>query len=512
MHSYAVAYNATPLAYNLPVELELGNRSSDSGSDTDPDVIHPHVPKILAVCSGVAFILGIAAYGASGRSFREDGAGVRRWLDSEASSSEVADLRKTPLPMVASGAPLTAQPINAYPAAEGAAEGAGAPAASMNVLTNALTNALTNSRRAVPKRETLKPSEHQQDGNVCDDHEEVYLGLCYSKCAILTNGTHRFRSSAFTCCTTKACGVNVFKMRTASLVPCSGFDTTRVNGDTDCPHLPGACLTDEEQYLGECYETCRKLTNGVYDNRVGVATCCKTDGLACLVNSELDYTAAKLDVGGGAGDHDDTTPRRVHFPLKSLTEEKHRKASLPAPPASNARRVPLGNVKPNEPMYDGNPCDNSEELFLGLCYKKCELLTGGRYRTRKSAFMCCQKPNCGITQVFKMKTASLVPCSGNDVSSADGGTACPHALGACLKDEELWGGECFETCSLLTNGSYPNRVTAATCCKAGGASCFDPRNDWTATRFDVGGGIGDNDAQTPHSAHFPLKRLTEASV
>merc|ERR1712232_887091 len=171
-------------------------------------------------------------------------------------------------------------------------------------------------------------------------------------------------------------GINVFRMRAASILPCKGFDTSSSNGKTACPHVPGVCLTDEEQYMGECFEKCSKLTNGVYPNRVAVATCCKTGGIACL-DPFNDLTSPKLDVGGGTGDHDSATPHSVHRPLKSLTEVKN---TSPAPtPSANTRRAPPTKITPDENLHDNNPCDGSEELYLGLCYTKCAVLTGGRY-------------------------------------------------------------------------------------------------------------------------------------
>jgi len=106
-----------------------------------------------------------------------------------------------------------------------------------------------------------------------------------------------------------------------------------------------------------------------------------------------------------------------------------------------------------------------------------------------------------------MKTASLIPCGGYDVSHMDGGHACPHLPGVCLTDEEQFMGECFETCSKLTHGQYPHRVAAATCCKGEGLACLNPFNDVTKADFYAGGGKGDEDAQTPRDPHFPLKFL-----
>lgn len=180
--------------------------------------------------------------------------------------------------------------------------------------------------------------------------------------------------------------------------------------------------------------------------------------------------------------------------------------------ATNARRAP-NSLKPHEDMHDGNPCEDAEELHGGLCYTRCATLTGGTHPFRITAYSCCATASCGAN-IFRMHTASIIPCSGYDVSSGTTlhGTACPHVPGTCLTDEEQFQGECFEKCSKLTNGAYPNRVAVATCCKKEGIRCLDPWNDWTAAKFDVGGGLGDHDAETPRRAHYPLKSLTETSV
>jgi hypothetical protein len=296
-------------------------------------------------------------------------------------------------------------------------------------------------------------------------------------------------------------------MKTASILPCNGYDTSDVNGGVGCPHSPGVCLKDEEQFLGECYETCSKLTSGAYPNRIGPLSCCKTEGAGCL-NPLNDWTSGQLAVGGGAGDHNDETPRKVHPPLESLTEAN--------PPAAhkkeNKRRRVAAHIKPDEHMHDGNACDDAEEFFGSMCYTKCAILTDNKYPERKSAFTCCAEPSCGMADIYMMKTASLIPCSGFDVSSEDGGEACPHSLGTCLADEELFSGECFEKCDLLTNGDFPHRVAAATCCKSEGVGCMNPFNDWTKASFSVGGGAGDHDKHTPQRAHFPLTSITEATA
>eukprot|EP00928_Gymnodinium_smaydae_P055336 TRINITY_DN3890_c0_g1_i4.p1 TRINITY_DN3890_c0_g1~~TRINITY_DN3890_c0_g1_i4.p1 ORF type:complete len:507 (-),score=83.68 TRINITY_DN3890_c0_g1_i4:111-1631(-) len=359
------------------------------------------------------------------------------------------------------------------------------------------------------RKPSLKPDEGRHDGNVCDDQEELLEGLCYTKCEILTNGAHPFRKSAFSCCKTSRC-IDTTHLDISSMLPCEGYDVSTEDGGTACPHSPGICLEDEDQFLNECYEKCSILTNGKYPNRVAAATCCNTEGIACM-NPFNDLTSAEFDVGGGKGDGRDSTPSKVHPPLKSLTESAHSNGVLvttPGPDLANVRRRPV-NITPSENMHDGNPCDDTEEYFGGLCYRKCSILTNGEAPFRTSAFACCKVKSCTLA-LTKMKVASVLPCEGYDVSSEDGGKACPHGSGICLQDEDQYLDECYEKCSILTNGKYSNRVAPATCCDGTGISCMNPFNLETDAKFDVGGGKGDGKKSTPSAPHLPMKSLTEA--
>eukprot|EP00929_Paragymnodinium_shiwhaense_P074437 TRINITY_DN3809_c0_g1_i1.p1 TRINITY_DN3809_c0_g1~~TRINITY_DN3809_c0_g1_i1.p1 ORF type:complete len:345 (-),score=64.48 TRINITY_DN3809_c0_g1_i1:489-1523(-) len=177
--------------------------------------------------------------------------------------------------------------------------------------------------------------------------------------------------------------------------------------------------------------------------------------------------------------------------------------------ANKRRRPSQPALKPNEQLHDGNVCDDTEELYAGLCYRKCSMLTGIPTATRFTAFSCCPTGDCP-GNVLKLKTASMLPCRGYDVSSQDGGKACPHVRGECLVDEEQFGGECFEKCSILTNGKFPKRIGAASCCNPDGpGGCLNFGNDETKGSLNVGGGAGDSDSSTPRRSHYPLKYLTE---
>jgi len=183
--------------------------------------------------------------------------------------------------------------------------------------------------------------------------------------------------------------------------------------------------------------------------------------------------------------------------------------------ASAARGEEAGSVPnaPTEDMHDGNVCDDDEELLANLCYKKCSLLTHGKYPRRTTAWSCCsaggEGGKCGL---FNQKVSAGI-CTGYDISGDSAGNGCPHPAGACLENEEVHLGRCFKKCSELTDGEYPSRLASATCCKAEVDEewkCLDMRNVKTRQSFNVGGGRGDGDSRTPAGPHWPKTAWTEA--
>jgi hypothetical protein len=213
-------------------------------------------------------------------------------------------------------------------------------------------------------------------------------------------------------------------------------------------------------------------------------------------------TKKSFNVGGGKGDGDRSTPRGVHPPLKMLTEVTglaHTNVTGP-------------NLRPKEHMHDGNKCEDTEELYAGLCYQKCSILTDGDYTLRSTAFSCCKSEPC---TALNSKIADTTPCGGYDVNK-DGG--CPHSPGACLENEEMFLDMCYEKCSLLTHGKYPYRGSSFTCCKEEDViDCLNPlhlmRGDEAVSSFNyaTSGGNDDNDPATPGGVHGPLKFLTETA-
>jgi hypothetical protein len=169
-------------------------------------------------------------------------------------------------------------------------------------------------------------------------------------------------------------------------------------------------------------------------------------------------------------------------------------------------------LAPAEDLDDGNVCSDDEEALNGLCYYKCSILTNGTHPIRTSAMSCCDARPCG----FSNQLVKVGMCAGYDVagpSTAKNG--CPHTPGSCLTNEELSVGNCFKKCSVLTNGTYPYRITAITCCKEKGFQCLEPQNllpngiASSSSDYNVGGGEGDGEEVTPGDSHAPIPQMTE---
>lgn len=181
----------------------------------------------------------------------------------------------------------------------------------------------------------LVPQERLDDGNPCNDDEELHAGLCYEKCSALTMGAYVYRQSAWTCCNKEVCGA--FSLLTGKCCKhhmgfCTGFDIAGFQeGQNVCPHKPGACLTNEELFLDVCYMKCSLLTANKYPYRVAAATCCQSRKLDCLIQDAKgvkgkSVTRADFNVGGGScssvsEDQPNSTDCKPHEPLERLTEQ-----------------------------------------------------------------------------------------------------------------------------------------------------------------------------------------------
>jgi len=182
--------------------------------------------------------------------------------------------------------------------------------------------------------------------------------------------------------------------------------------------------------------------------------------------------------------------------IESVNDLTGGASGSPSPAPGN----PLG---PKEDLNDGNKCGDDEEDFANLCYAKCSILTNGEKPVRISSFGCAKSHSFG--DFFGEKTSGILPCHGYDISGDDEGNGCPHKHGACLVDEEISLGKCYEKCSELTSGQYPYRTGADTCCKSSQISeCLSPTNVKFDADFNKGGGSG-----TEAAAHAPETKFTE---
>lgn len=143
-------------------------------------------------------------------------------------------------------------------------------------------------------------------------------------------------------------------------------------------------------------------------------------------------------------------------------------------------------------------CRESEEMFQGLCYRTCRSLTFGQYPMRSAPNACCRQKPCLLPTEFDIK--GLLPCQGYAVNARG---KCPHGPGQCEDNEELIGDQCYKQCALLTNGAYPFRIDAVSCCQTK-PPCFNIFHVKTdsgigpCSGFSVGGGVTDVD-RCPHS-------------
>lgn len=164
----------------------------------------------------------------------------------------------------------------------------------------------------------LAPKENLADGNECSDDEEELNEMCYKKCAILTNGEMPKRVSAFECSKEEGF-MGVFKGQTEGFpIPCQGYDVAGDEAGGGCPHKKGACLKNEELYLGKCFKSCATLTQNQYSVRTGAETCCSTENVfSCMSPSNTKFSP-DYNVGGGMNSKESDP----HSPEVKLTEAR----------------------------------------------------------------------------------------------------------------------------------------------------------------------------------------------
>jgi hypothetical protein len=231
----------------------------------------------------------------------------------------------------------------------------------------------------------------------CLKDEELLLGVCYKQCGILTHGEYPHRVGPLTCCKDSGLSCLDFrkdKTRAAFAVGGGGGDhdpstpssahfpqrrwTEDANSsagkhpsDASSATNTGAdarstlanqvvelkpdedlydgnvCEDNEERHAGLCYKTCSILTQGQAVIRTSPWTCCEAH--PCNLHNQHGNLGDKVLCSGYDVSGDDSCP---HKP---------------------------------------GACLKDEELLLGVCYKKCEILTNGQFSHRVTPVTCCKE-------------------------------------------------------------------------------------------------------------------------
>lgn len=113
-------------------------------------------------------------------------------------------------------------------------------------------------------------------------------------------------------------------------------------------HDGNLCADDEEENLGLCYEKCSTLTKGEYPIRTTAWSCCKEQPCT-FFNSKFTNPLSICEGFDVSGDKE-------------------------------------GKACPHRP----GTCLVNEEFNLGMCFKKCAILTNNKYPYRSAASTCCR--------------------------------------------------------------------------------------------------------------------------
>mmetsp|Transcript_26481 Transcript_26481/g.61532 ORF Transcript_26481/g.61532 Transcript_26481/m.61532 type:complete len:291 (+) Transcript_26481:72-944(+) len=138
------------------------------------------------------------------------------------------------------------------------------------------------------------------------------------------------------------------------------------------------CFYGEEYFAGVCYKNCSVLTAGRYPIRSSPNTCCSAE--PCIFPSHLSFSGPFICTG---------------YAVDS-------KGGCPRKPGH---------------------CGKDEEMYEGMCYKPCTVLTAAAYPHRVGPMTCCKfEPPC--FSFANLKSEGFAPCTGYDVGGE--GHDCAH--------------------------------------------------------------------------------------
>ncbi|CAE8593542.1 unnamed protein product [Polarella glacialis] len=309
----------------------------------------------------------------------------------------------------------------------------------------------------------------------CLSNEEMYEGLCYQQCRILTQGEANYRRGTDTCCQANSFMCSFVKTMVTKSAGLAIGGGQAVESQVHAPGVGGDCLPNEEPLIGVCYKKCSNLTNGTHPFRTGSSSCCGGTAFSCILGKNASEVLTNVAYSSGGG----TGPLGVaHFP-SDLTQ-----------------------LVVNDGYIPPQHCLNNEETFMKMCYKSCSLLTFGKMPYRKGADTCCSKTG------FSSFVTCLWPTNYDvNLQYAVGGgqnfNSQPHLPGMaikCLDDEELFAGLCYKKCSILTGGVAPYRMSVMSCCMLEAATACGANMTATVATpgFDIGGDMADGAPHNPY--------------
>ncbi|OLQ12606.1 hypothetical protein AK812_SmicGene3434 [Symbiodinium microadriaticum] len=161
-------------------------------------------------------------------------------------------------------------------------------------------------------------------------------------------------------------------------------------------HDGNICADDEEYFEDLCYLKCSLATKGTHPIRTSAFTCCKSEPCS-FDNTEINMSPCDgFDVSGNLHGQHSACP------------------------------------------HGEGTCLEDEELLLGMCYKKCSILTDGRFNHRVAATTCCSETGLACFNPMNLKTDFVGFAVGG--GKGDGSQATPSVPHLPMKEltEKGW--------------------------------------------------------------------------
>lgn len=183
-------------------------------------------------------------------------------------------------------------------------------------------------------------------------------------------------------------------------------------------HDGNLCGDDEELFEDLCYMKCTLLTEGKNPIRTSAFTCCESHpcGFGNTIFN-MNAPCAGFDVAGKINGQKGACPHTL------------------------------------------GTCLEDEELLLGMCYKKCSLLTGGQFTHRVAATTCCSQTGLACLNPMNLRTDFVdFPVGGGKGDGTKSTPSKPHKPLKVLTEKNTTGPT---SVSSATTPSSPQTAQAA---------------------------------------------------